>query len=100
MVAASNGIAGVIAPDGSVLDRTERRTQDLLVETVDLKSGSTPGLGIGTALHRATPFVTVVGVLWGIVLHRRARRGAASSGNAVDTADHAAQRRDAQEVPV
>lgn len=71
VVAATNGVSGVIAPDGSVVDRTERRTQDVVVETVELKTGTTPGLGVGEALRVATPFVTVVGVLWGVLLRRR-----------------------------
>ena len=60
-----------LRPDGSVVDRTERRTQDVVVETVDLKTGTTPGLGVGEALRVATPFVTVLGVLWGVLLRRR-----------------------------
>jgi apolipoprotein N-acyltransferase len=71
VVAALNGVSGVIAPDGSVVDRTQRRTQDVVVETVDLKSGRTPGLGVGDALRAATPFVAVFGLLWGIIVGRR-----------------------------
>jgi apolipoprotein N-acyltransferase len=71
VVAAVNGVSGVIAPDGSVVERTERRTQDVVVATVDLKSGTTPGLGVGEALRAGTPVVTVVGLLWGMMLRRR-----------------------------
>lgn len=74
VVAAVNGVSGVIAPDGSVLDRTERRTQDVVVESVELKSGATPGLGVGAALGFATPGMTVVALLWGLVARRRERR--------------------------
>lgn len=74
VVAATNGVSGVIAPDGSVVDRTQRRTQDVVVETVDLKRGVTPGLGVGEALRVATPVITVVGVLGGLLVGRRQRR--------------------------
>ncbi len=55
VVAATNGVSGVIAPDGSVVDRTERRTQDVVVETVDLKPGHHPRASAwGEALRVAT----------------------------------------------
>ena len=44
----------------------ERRTKDVVVETVDLKTGVTPGLAVGEALRAATPFVTLVGLAWGV----------------------------------
>ena len=34
LVAATNGVSGVIAPDGTVLDRADPRTQEVLVEQV------------------------------------------------------------------
>ncbi len=74
VVAATNGVSGVIAPDGTVVDRTQRRTQDVVVETVELKSGVTPGLAVGEVLRAATPAVAVVAVLWGLLLSRRTRR--------------------------
>ncbi|MEO9323886.1 apolipoprotein N-acyltransferase [Nocardioides sp. C4-1] len=73
VVAAINGVTGVIAPDGTVVDRTERRTQDVVVETVELKQGSTPGLGVGTVLRATTPFVALLGLAWGVVVRRRTR---------------------------
>ncbi|MFB9314691.1 apolipoprotein N-acyltransferase [Nocardioides plantarum] len=71
VVAATNGVSGVIAPDGSVVERTQRRTQDVVVQTVDLKSGRTPGLAVGEVLRAGTPVVTVLGVLCGIIVGRR-----------------------------
>ncbi|WP_139983413.1 apolipoprotein N-acyltransferase [Nocardioides litoris] len=76
VVASTNGIAGIIAPDGSVLDRTERLTQDLVQGTVDLKSGMTPGLRVGTSMGTVAPAITLVGLAWGIILGWRARRRA------------------------
>ena len=84
VVAATNGVSGVIAPDGSVVDRTQRRTQDVVVETVDLKRGATPGLAVGEALRAGTPVVTVLGVLGGILVGRR--RTATARPQTQDTA--------------
>ncbi|MDO9454545.1 apolipoprotein N-acyltransferase [Nocardioides sp.] len=90
VVAATNGVSGVIAPDGSVVDRTQRRTQDVVVETVELKSGTTPGLGVGEALRAATPWVTVVGVVWGIMLRRRKPTASAQTQPTAETEDQPA----------
>ena len=50
LVAATNGVSGVIAPDGTVLDRADPRTQAVLVEQIGLsdidharRCGSAPG---------------------------------------------------------
>lgn len=76
-VASTNGISGVIAPDGTVVARTDRRTQEVVVESVDLKSGQTAGLGVGESLRATTPVFTVAGLLWGIIVGMRSRRGRA-----------------------
>jgi apolipoprotein N-acyltransferase len=47
VVAATNGISGIIAPDGTVVARTEQRTQEVLDEQVELGAGITLGLRIG-----------------------------------------------------
>jgi apolipoprotein N-acyltransferase len=47
VVAATNGISGIIAPDGTVVARTEQRTQEVLDEQVELGDGITLGLRIG-----------------------------------------------------
>ncbi|WP_340538489.1 apolipoprotein N-acyltransferase [Nocardioides sp. GXZ039] len=77
-VASTNGVSGVIAPDGSVVARTERRTQDVVVETVDLYRGHTPGLGVANGLRLISYGATILGVAWGVLLLRRDRRGSAS----------------------
>jgi apolipoprotein N-acyltransferase len=78
VVAAINGITGVIAPDGSVVDRTQRLTQDVVVETVELRSGVTPGVRVGRALATIAPVATLLGVLLGLLVGRRDRRRAAA----------------------
>ena len=72
VVAATNGVSGVIAPDGSVVDRTQRLTQEVLVETVDLRTGLTPGVRVGGVLPLLSALSSAVGLLLGI----RAYRGA------------------------
>lgn len=74
VVASTNGVSGVIAPDGSVVARTEARTQDVLVETVDLKDGVTPGIAVGATFVWLSPALTLVGLVLGMLAYRR-RRG-------------------------
>ncbi len=70
-VASTNGISGVIAPDGEVVDRTDRMTRDVIVETVDLKSGADAGnpgqLGVSTL----SPAFMIIGLLLGLRGYRR-----------------------------
>lgn len=75
VVAATNGISGVIAPDGTVVDRTQRLTQDVIVETVDLRPGVTPGVRVGRVLPLLSAASSVVGLLLGILAYRRADAG-------------------------
>lgn len=76
VVAATNGISGVIAPDGSVVDRTQRRTQDVLVETVDLRPGVTPGVRVGRDFRVLAPASTLVGLVLGFLTYSRRHPGA------------------------
>lgn len=74
VVATTNGIAGVIRPDGQVVARTERRTQEVLVEGVDLRTGVTPGVGVAQTLAWVAPALAVLGVLLVAVPGLRRRR--------------------------
>jgi apolipoprotein N-acyltransferase len=76
VVAATNGVSGVIAPDGTVVDRTQRLTQEVIVETVDLRPGLTPGIRVGRALPLVGAASTLLGLLLSVVGHRRGRRNA------------------------
>ena len=73
VVAATNGISGVIAPDGSVVDVAERRTQAVLVDRVDLYDATTPGVLLGPWLGRLAVLVALVACIWGAVPYRRRR---------------------------
>jgi apolipoprotein N-acyltransferase len=48
LVAATNGISGVIAPDGTVLQRTAMRTQDVLVASVERRTDRTMASRLGS----------------------------------------------------
>ena len=71
VVAATNGISGVIAPDGSVVDRAGIRTQDVLVRQVGLGTGLTPAVRLGAWTGRACLALTVLGLLLELVPYRR-----------------------------
>jgi apolipoprotein N-acyltransferase len=76
VVASTNGITGVIAPDGSVLAQADPRTQDVLLEQVGLRPGVTPGVRLGQWLAVLLPLVTAVGLALRLVTYRRERRPA------------------------
>ena len=70
VVASTNGITGAIGPDGEVADRTQRLVQDVVVETLPLRSGVTPGTRIGRVLRLLTPAGTLLALLFGVVTYR------------------------------
>lgn len=74
VVASTDGVTGIIAPDGTVLDRAAIRTQDVLVRTVGLSTALTPGLRFDGWGGRACEAVAVVGLLLGLLPYRRSRR--------------------------
>jgi len=74
VVAAINGISGVIAPDGSIVAMAAPRTQATIVENVDLATGVTLGIRIGPALGRLAVGASVVSVAWALLAYRRRAR--------------------------
>lgn len=66
VVSSTNGITGVIAPDGSVVASATPRTQDVLVEKVGLEAGITPAVRIGPWSGRFLVALTAVGLLFTI----------------------------------
>jgi apolipoprotein N-acyltransferase len=71
LVAAPNGVSGVIAPDGTVLDRAETRTQEVLVEEVGLSRDITPAVRLGPWVGRGTVAVALLALLLGALPYRR-----------------------------
>ena len=74
LVAATNGVSGVIAPDGEVVARAGTRTQDVLIEEVGLADGLTPAVRLGPWPGRLAVLATVVGLLLGLLPYRRRQR--------------------------
>ncbi|WP_244246956.1 apolipoprotein N-acyltransferase [Nocardioides euryhalodurans] len=74
LVAATNGVSGVIAPDGTVVARAGIRTQDVLVEDVTIADGLTPAVWAGSWPGRAAVALTVLGLVLGLLPYRRRQR--------------------------
>ncbi len=73
LVAATNGVAGVIAPDGSVVAEAAPRTQEVLLEEVPLIAGQTPGVRVAVWIGRLSIAATLAGLLLGAIAYRRRR---------------------------
>jgi apolipoprotein N-acyltransferase len=87
VVASTNGVSGVIAPDGSVVASADPRTQAALVEQVELDSSITPAVRIGPWFGRLLVVATVVGLALavfagGLPYRRRRNRQQAEDGRA------------------
>ena len=80
MVAATNGVSGVIAPDGTVLDQADPRTQAVLVEQVGLSRDLTPAVRIGPWLGRACLVMALLALVLGALPYRRRQRRGGVSG--------------------
>jgi apolipoprotein N-acyltransferase len=62
-VASTNGVSGVIDPDGDVVASAAPRTQRVLVERVGLMDGVTPAVRLGAWTGRFCIALTAVGLL-------------------------------------
>jgi len=71
VVAATNGISGVITPDGGVVALTGEKTRGVLVEQVTLADGITWGVRIGGWLELA---MSLVGLAWAVHAYLGRRR--------------------------
>jgi apolipoprotein N-acyltransferase len=74
LVAATNGVSGVIAPDGTVLDRADPRTQAVLLEEIGLSTSLTPAVRIGPWADRACVAAALVALALGLLPYRRHQR--------------------------
>lgn len=71
VVAATNGVSGVIAPDGRVVAEAAPRTREVLQETVGLSAAVTPGIRLAPWIGRLCLVVTLVGLLVTALPYRR-----------------------------
>ncbi|HEX6148395.1 apolipoprotein N-acyltransferase [Nocardioides sp.] len=72
-VAAINGVSGIIAPDGTVLERAGIRTQSVLTAEVGLVDDITPGVRLRQWPGRVAVGVTLVALAWSALTYRRRR---------------------------
>lgn len=74
VVAAINGISGVVRPDGSVVASAGAQTSAVLVETVGLSSTITPAVRLGVWPARLALLFIAFHAAFGLVTYRRRRR--------------------------
>ena len=79
-VATTNGVSGLIAPDGHVIATADKRTRAVLVERLGLTSQLTPATRIGPWSGRAAMGLTVLGVVLVLLPYRRRRQEDAGTG--------------------
>ncbi|CUR60047.1 Apolipoprotein N-acyltransferase [metagenome] len=79
VVAATNGISGVIAPDGTVVSQAAPRTQKLLLDEVDLHEEVPPGVILGPWVGRGAVLVALLAAALALVPYRRGRETSADS---------------------
>jgi apolipoprotein N-acyltransferase len=75
VVAAINGVSGVVRPDGTVVASAPARTQEVLVETVGLSTTTTPAVRLGVWPARLTLIFLVLHTTAVAVTYRRRRSG-------------------------
>jgi len=73
VVASTDGISGMVGPDGTVLAQSQPATRALLVQPVTLDSGVTPAVRYGSVIEWTTSLVAVVAAVAGVFLGRRRR---------------------------
>ncbi len=85
VVAAINGISGVVRPDGSVVASVPARGQEVLVETVGLSTTITPAVRLGVWPARLVLIFLVLHTSAVLVTYRRRRRASVPSNHPKET---------------
>jgi apolipoprotein N-acyltransferase len=99
VVAATNGITGVIAPDGTVVASADPRTTAVIVEQVGLSTELTPAIRLGVWPSRVFTAVALLGLVLGGLAYRR-QRDPAALDRAVDDASEPETSPSPSEAPV
>ncbi|HEX6247571.1 MAG TPA: apolipoprotein N-acyltransferase [Nocardioidaceae bacterium] len=81
VVAATNGVSGIIGPDGEVLQRAPVRSQDVLAETMPLFSATTPALRWGPVVELLLTAGAAVSVSLAVLVNYRRRRARGEAAN-------------------
>lgn len=74
VVAATNGVSGIIDPRGDVVERADVRTRSVVVQELTLSSGTSPGVRVGPVLGWLALLLTALGLILGAPLGRLAYR--------------------------
>jgi apolipoprotein N-acyltransferase len=74
LVAATSGISAIVAPDGTVLDRSEIFTPDLLVAEVALRNSVTAADRVGTRAETGLAVLGLAAVIAALITGWRSRR--------------------------
>jgi apolipoprotein N-acyltransferase len=74
VVAALNGVSGVIAPDGRVLASAPIRTEAVLQRQVGLIGGSTPAVVLGSRPGQVAAWLVLARLMASCIIHWRRRR--------------------------
>jgi len=81
-VATTNGVSGLIAPDGHVMATADKRTRAVLVGRLGLTSQLTPATRIGPWTGRVATGLTLLGVLLVLLPYRRGGQRDRGTGGA------------------
>ncbi|MBF4162010.1 apolipoprotein N-acyltransferase [Nocardioides acrostichi] len=73
VVASTNGLSGIIDPEGHVVATADPRTTAVMVHRVGLRTGATPGVVLTPWIGWVALVVTLVGLCAGFVPYRRLR---------------------------
>jgi apolipoprotein N-acyltransferase len=71
VIAATDGISGMITPDGTVLDTARERIRKVLEERIVLADGLTPGIRFGGELKIALSLLGLLATAWAYLVRRR-----------------------------
>ena len=74
VVAAINGVSGIIAPDGEVLESAAPRTRAVIVGDVTLADELTPAVVMGAWPGRVIVAITIVALAFELLTYRRRQR--------------------------
>jgi apolipoprotein N-acyltransferase len=74
VVVATDGVSGIIAPDGSVVQRAPTRTTQVMERQVGLRTFVTPAVRLARWIDRLLALAAVVAVVVAVLLERRGRR--------------------------
>lgn len=85
LVAAVNGVSGIVAPDGEVVERAGAREQAVLVQDVGLTARTTPAVHVGPWIGRGAVAITLLALLAGLVAYARAGSGRARAARTEST---------------